>query len=219
MFNIFLSIQSHSKSSLHPKLCPEPGGSLGYCRHCMPVPVASSRRRSDRAGTMSCCHRRHSLPCPSSARGTARQGMRAPGVDPKRVLHSHTCGSAGDDCSPSGTTPANATHTDAIEAVTLGKIGNWFPWFSPHFFAVFQLVPCLGTKPFLSLGSFFVCFDFTFWRGYLSLSDRNTKYTILKILQVNFLERKLNAFDKATMRWTSLTFQNISSHQKHLSQS
>lgn len=50
MFNIFLCIQSHRKSPLHPKLCPQPGGSLGYHHHSMPVPVATSRRRNNRAG-------------------------------------------------------------------------------------------------------------------------------------------------------------------------
>lgn len=74
MFNIFLPIQSHRKSPLHPKLCPEPGGPLGCHHHSMPVRVASSRRRSHRAATVSCSHRRRSLPCPSGGRGTARQG-------------------------------------------------------------------------------------------------------------------------------------------------
>lgn len=92
------------------------------------------------------------LPCPSRAWGsTAQQGTgclahipsqpRTPApVDP----------SAGDDCSPWGSMPANAAHTDAIEAVALRETGNWFPWFCPRLFPVFLLVPCLGQHLFLN---------------------------------------------------------------------
>lgn len=147
MFNIFLSIQSHRKPPLHPKLCPEPGGFLGCCHHSMhPVPVAGSRHRRDGAGTVCCCHRYH-----RGGRATARQGTRAPGMDPERVSHSHTCGSAGDDCSPSGSTPANAAHTGATETVALGKTGNRFPWFFSTPFSCLAAGPVPGNKTFFNI--------------------------------------------------------------------
>ena len=85
MFNILSSIQSQRKSSLHPKPCPEPGGSSGYPCHCVPVPVDRSRRRS-------CCRR--SIPCLNHARGTVGQGTWGPGMGLEQVLLSHTCGSS-----------------------------------------------------------------------------------------------------------------------------
>lgn len=172
MFNIFLSIQRHRKSRLHPKLCPQPGGSLGYHHHSMPVPVATSR--SNRAGRAS---RRRSLPCPVP--GGHRGAWRGSGAS---LPLTHTCGCAGDDCSPWGISPANATHVDAVKAVALGKTGNWFPWFSPHLFPVFQLAPCLGKKAFLKCRFFFCLFWFysleriiiTVWQKYQIHNSENS---------------------------------------------
>lgn len=123
MFNGSLSIQSHRKSPLHPNPCPEPGGCSGYgtIPACWCLLLAGGPGLSLQLLLLLlllCALPEQSL----GQHSHARHGE--PGTAPGTASCSNTWASAGDDCSPSGSSPASAAHTDDIEAAALGKTGN-----------------------------------------------------------------------------------------------
>lgn len=103
----FLSVQSHRKSPLHPKLCPEPGGSSGYrCPACLALPA-------------------------EAAHGAARQSTGVPAGAPEQV--SYTRGSTGENCSSPGSAPANAPAATLSKRQPEGRLGADFLGFLPSF--------------------------------------------------------------------------------------